>query len=86
MPEKKLSRRKFLGYLGAGIATVAAVNLPIKAFAEITDPQTPPDSDPTELPNDPGTWGDAVSEIEKELPQDPNVLLIDVEEIYKRNM
>ncbi|WP_211750062.1 hypothetical protein [Paenibacillus sp. Marseille-Q4541] len=34
------------------------------------------------LPQDPGEWGDTIGELEEELPQDPNVLLMDVDAIY----
>lgn len=85
MKKKKLSRRKFLGFVGVGLVTLTAASLPIKALARISESSSTADADPLELPKEPGVWGDAISDIELELPQDPNVILMDVDEIYKLN-
>ncbi|MFY0759696.1 twin-arginine translocation signal domain-containing protein [Metabacillus dongyingensis] len=85
MAQHKLSRRKFLGYLGAGLVTVTAVSLPIKAFAGLTGTKAAFEVNSEDLPKEPGTWGDTILDMENELPQDPNVLLMDVEAIYKLN-
>jgi hypothetical protein len=83
--KRKLNRRKFLGYLGAGLVTLTAASLPVKAFARMNETMDSPTADPENLPKEPGTWGDTILEMEVELPQDPNVLLMDVEAIYKLN-
>ncbi|MBM7585466.1 hypothetical protein JOC86_002008 [Bacillus pakistanensis] len=85
MEKRKLSRRKFLGYLGAGLVTVTAASLPVKALAGMSETTATPTAVPEDLPKEPGTWGDTILEMELELPQDPNVLLMDVEAIYKLN-
>ncbi|MCM3127920.1 hypothetical protein ACFQ3J_14895 [Paenibacillus provencensis] len=35
------------------------------------------------LPLDPSEWGDVISDLEEELPQDPNVVLMDIDAIYE---
>jgi hypothetical protein len=81
--KRKLTRRNFLGYLGAGLVTITAASLPVNAFAGMNEKRVSTTADLEELPKEPGTWGDTVLEMEVELPQDPNVLLMDVEAIYK---
>lgn len=83
--KKKLSRRKFLGYLGAGLVTATAASFPIKALAGLSETNATSEVNSEDLPKEPGTWGDTILEMEIELPQDPNVLLMDVEAIYNLN-
>ncbi|MDQ0186649.1 twin-arginine translocation signal domain-containing protein [Cytobacillus kochii] len=79
MPNKNVDRRKFLKYLGAGAVTITIANLPsFKAFADETNP---PPIDDGSLPLDPNDWNDVLLPEEAELPQDPNILLVDIDSL-----
>ncbi|MDQ0272065.1 twin-arginine translocation signal domain-containing protein [Cytobacillus purgationiresistens] len=82
MSEKKVSRRKFLGFLGAGVVTIAASSLPLKVFADETNPP-PIEGDPNSLPLEPDQWGDTYLAEDAELPQDPNILLVDIDSLLQ---
>ncbi|MEX3713904.1 hypothetical protein AB1L05_15350 [Cytobacillus horneckiae] len=82
MSEKIINRRKFLKYLGVSAISITASSIPLQVFADQTNPP-PIEGDENSLPLDPNEWNDVFLEEEAELPQDPNILLVDIDSLVK---